>query len=333
MTNAWMIRAGEGGYLADKFAKGYVAIGWHQLGDLSKDQTVEDIRKKYFASRSEDKKGAANNAIAMIFKFRYGIKVGDWVLTYNGEKREYLLGKVMSEYLFDPKLVASEYPHARKVGWEHHISRDALKPSSKNSLGSTLGLFAVSEDVLADLLDVAGRPLESLPQASAQAEKEDWQQIKEDVVERAHELIKDKLLALSEEDMPRLVASILRAMGFKTRISPKGSDRGCDIIASPDGLSFQEPRIKVEVKHRSNTAMGAQDLRSFLGGLRAGDKGLYVSSGGFTKDSKYEADRANVPVTLIDLDGLANLVVEHYPHFDSEGQTLLPLVRIYWPNE
>jgi restriction system protein len=79
--------------------------------------------------------------------------------------------------------------------------------------------------------------------------------------------------------------------------------------------------------------MGAQDLRSFLGGLRAGDKGLYVSSGGFTKDSKYEADRANVPVTLIDLDGLANLVVEHYPHFDSEGQTLLPLVRIYWPNE
>ena len=79
--------------------------------------------------------------------------------------------------------------------------------------------------------------------------------------------------------------------------------------------------------------MGAPQIRGFLGGLRTGDKGLYVSSGGFSKEAKYEAERANIPVTLVDLDELANLVVEHYPRFDSEGQTLLPLVRIYWPNE
>ena len=328
-----MIRAGEGGYLADKFAKGYVAIGWQKLGDLTKTKTTEDIREKYLANRSDDKKGAANNAVAMIFKFRHGIKIGDWVLTYNREKREYLLGKVTSDYLFDPKLVSSDYPHVRKVSWEHYISRDALKPSSKNSLGSTLTLFAVSEDVLADLLDVSSKPRESLPQVSAEVEKEDLQQIKDDLVERAHELIKDKILKLSEEELPRLVAAILRAMGFKTRISAKGPDRGVDVFASPDGLGFQEPRIKVEVKHRSGESMGAPQIRGFLGGLRTGDKGLYVSSGGFSKEAKYEAERANIPVTLVDLDELASLVVEHYPRFDSEGQTLLPLVRIYWPNE
>lgn len=109
MPNAWMIRAGEGGHLVEKFAKGYVAIGWHELGDLSKTQTADEIRENYFATRLEDKKGAANNAVAMIYKFRHGIKIGDWALTYNREKREYLLGKITSDYLFNPKLVNLEY--------------------------------------------------------------------------------------------------------------------------------------------------------------------------------------------------------------------------------
>ena len=34
---------------------------------------------------------------------------------------------------------------------------------------------------------------------------------------------------------------------------------------------------------------------TLLSGLRAGDRGLYVSTGGFTKEARYEADRANVP--------------------------------------
>jgi restriction system protein len=77
--------------------------------------------------------------------------------------------------------------------------------------------------------------------------------------------------------------------------------------------------------------MGAERLRSFLGGLRDGDCGLYVSTGGFTKDARYEADRATVPLTLVDLDDLAELVVEHYEQLDHEGRALVPLVRVYWP--
>ena len=103
-------------------------------------------------------------------------------------------------------------------------------------------------------------------------------------------------------------------------------------IATPDGLGLQEPRIKVEVKHRSAT-MGAQDIRSFLGGLRPGDRGLYVSTGGFTKEAKYEAERSNTPATLVDLDDLARLVVAHYDRFDLEGRALIPLVKVYWPAE
>ncbi|HEV3137945.1 MAG TPA: restriction endonuclease, partial [Pirellulales bacterium] len=98
-----------------------------------------------------------------------------------------------------------------------------------------------------------------------------------------------------------------------------------------DGLGFQEPRIKVEVKHRPRTAIGAPDIRSFLGGLREGDRGLYVSTGGFTKDAGYEAERSTIPVTLLDLDDFVVSVVTHYETFDIEGRALLSLVRVYWP--
>jgi len=135
--------------------------------------------------------------------------------------------------------------------------------------------------------------------------------------------------------MERLVAALLRAMGYKARVTPKGPDRRRDVLASPDGLGFQSPRIIAEVKHRPKQAMGSQELRSFVGGLREGDRGLYVSTGGFTREAQreaqYEADRATVPVTLVDLDDLASLVVEHYDRFDAEGQALIPLVRVYWP--
>ena len=130
--------------------------------------------------------------------------------------------------------------------------------------------------------------------------------------------------------MQELVAGMLRAMGYKTRVSPRGADRGKDIIASPDGLGLENPKIVVEVKHRQGS-MGSQEVRSFLGGLRASDKGLYVSTGGFTKDAKYEAERANVPLTLVDSDILVELIIQYYDNFDNESKTLVPLKKIYWP--
>ncbi len=84
--------------------------------------------------------------------------------------------------------------------------------------------------------------------------------------------------------MQDLVAGILRAMGYKTLVSPAGADRGKDIIASPDGFGFEPPRIVVEVKHR-NARMGSSEIRSFLGGRHKDDRGLYVSTGGFTKEA------------------------------------------------
>ena len=127
-----------------------------------------------------------------------------------------------------------------------------------------------------------------------------------------------------------MVAGILRAIGYKTRISPSGSDRGKDVEASSDGLGLTDQHIIVEVKHREGT-MGSQHLRSFIAALRPRHKGLYVSTGGFTKEARYEADRANNQVSLIDSDELVNLIINYYDNFDAKARSLLPLRKIYWP--
>ena len=43
------------------------------------------------------------------------------------------------------------------------------------------------------------------------------------------------------------------------------------------------------------------------------------------------AERATVTTELLDLDGVAELLVQSYDSLDAEGRALVPLVRIYWP--
>lgn len=55
------------------------------------------------------------------------------------------------------------------------------------------------------------------------------------------------------------------------------------------------------------------------------------STGGFTKDAKYEADRGSIPVVLLDLDDLSNEIVRHYVEMDMEARSLISLTTILWP--
>src|SRR4051794_6341329 len=144
MGNVWMVRAGEGGYLIDEFARGYVGIGWDKLGDLGSLTSQKEIYPLYAQAFSTEKLTKVSGAIAMVYKFRSVIKVGDKVITYNPDKREYMVGTIASDYFYKPDEI-KDYPHLRRVEWEGRVSRDALSASSRNSLGSTLTLFSVNE--------------------------------------------------------------------------------------------------------------------------------------------------------------------------------------------
>lgn len=327
-----MVRAGEGAYLIDHFERaGYVAVGWEEINDVSDIQTQDALREKIRKAYPDMIQGALGNSVAMLFKFRSTMRRGDAVVSGDSQRREYLLGTIESDYQYKPGLIPDS-PHVRKVAWSGRVSRDALTPSSRNTLGSTLTIFEPGLEVLTELRKAlqAGRASVQTEEDVEEAEAE-FEVIRRDTLGRAHEFIKDRIRSLTPAKMEELTAALLRGMGYRARVTLKGPDRGRDVTASPDGLGFQTPRIMAEVKHRPGQAMGAPEVRAFVGGLRDGDRGLFVSTGGFSKEAHYEAERASVPITLVDLDALAALVVEHYERFDMEGRALVPLVRVYWP--
>lgn len=96
-------------------------------------------------------------------------------------------------------------------------------------------------------------------------------------------------------------------------------------------LIKDSPRIIAKVKHRKGAMVSAFAIRSFIARLRPEDSGLYVCTGGFTKEARYEADRAYVPVRLLDLDSFVRNYVETYDKVNDNDRAILPLTRVWLP--
>jgi restriction system protein len=330
----WFIRSGRDATFFDSFrSEGYVGVGWNKIGKLSPDVSDEELEHLFAKAYPEDKEGTRKVWAAQVRRFMREVEVGDGVATYDPNERLYLLGWVESgiEHRDGPM------PLVRRVKWSHRVLRDQLSAATRNGLGSIATFFKPSADATAELWSKAvalDSPEAAAPLSQAPAEEHDEGTeavLREEQIEKAEQFIEDRIAKLNWTEMQQLVAGILRAMGYRTRVSEPGPDRGVDVFASPDGLGLQEPRIFCEVKHRVGDSMGAQEIRAFLGGRQRGDRCLYVSTGGFTKDARYEADRASVPIRLIALPDLRELLVEHYESLDAEARALVPLKKLYWP--
>jgi restriction system protein len=84
------------------------------------------------------------------------------------------------------------------------------------------------------------------------------------------------------------------------------------------------------VKREQNTVTVAV-LRSFMALLGDSDVGIFVSTGGFTKDAEGEArTQQSRQVTLINLKRLFELWIDHIAKFDQDAKDLFPLKPIYF---
>ncbi|NQV80001.1 MAG: AAA family ATPase [Alphaproteobacteria bacterium] len=110
-----------------------IHIGWGGEVDWSDDRfdDFEEIRKEWNAKKDPDATGKDPN-IEMMFAFRSGLQVGDYVVISDGRDSFRALGKVTGEYEFDP--TASFHPHRRKVEWvwrdDNGADRAAFYPNN-----------------------------------------------------------------------------------------------------------------------------------------------------------------------------------------------------------
>lgn len=330
MPAMWMVR-GDGGRLYETFReRGVAAIGWPEIADLAKPGVDrQTLAQAYRDAMPAVKKASALAGASQVWRFVNEIRDDDLVVTYSPANRTYLVGQFAGPSTYHPEWVDDNMTLARSASWlSKEVDRDDLRTSTRNSPGSVLTVFRLPEIAQGELMSIAQGGTKPPPEIDIEEKIDDPLKDLESI---AFERIKDQVNSLDWSDMQELVAGVLRSMGYKTQVAAVGSDRGRDILASPDGFGFQQPRIAVEVKHRSGK-ISSDQLRSFVGGRHPDDRGLYVSTGGFTKDAYYEADRANVPLTLWTLDELTRTLLENYSRADPETKQLIALKSLYVPS-
>lgn len=328
--HAWMVRGGNDNTLASLvYEKSAVAIGWHEMGDLSGLKSRQRFREWYSQIYPDDSAGRVAVNAGQLYRFVHEMHVGDYILTYIKDSREMLIGLLDGEYEYKPDLLDKEYPHLRRVKWSKRVSRDVFSEDARATLGSILTVFQL-DNILDEIYAiVVHKENETKPSLDL---IEDAPPYYQEVKAKAEELVADLISRLDPYDFQDLVAEVLKAMGFQAKSSPPGRDRGVDIIAHPDAFGFATPRIKVQVKHRVGVASGPE-MRSFLGVLRSGENGLFVSTGGFTNDAAIEAERSRETIKLLDRDGFIQLLLENYETLAPEFKARVPLVKVWLPTE
>lgn len=337
-TDIWVVRAGVRGVHAQRFVENQiVAVGW-DVSEITANVPDEEFKNRIINRYPGPKPGSSVSGANQVIRFFKAVAIGDAVATYAVDNRLYHIGIIQS----DAKRSAipagdgaeqTEYEYARVVKWLCQVPRDGLTAGTRSSLSGLMTLFRLSTEASKELrshcledgdadhaADSIVMPLDE-PDAGA---------ILEDYSVKAEQFVEDQIAKLDWSQVQELVAGILRAMNYKAKVSPPGPDRGVDVFASPDGLGLTEPRIFVEVKHRQGQTGPAQ-VRSFLGGRKTGDRCLYVSTGGFSREARYEAERSSIPLTLINMSDLRELLIDHYESLDSATRALVPLKRVYLP--
>ncbi|HUL00954.1 MAG TPA: restriction endonuclease [Nitrospirota bacterium] len=153
----------------------------------------------------------------------------------------------------------------------------------------------------------------------------------EEAEEQAWKEITEYLENIDPYDLQNLVAALLQAMGYYVNwIAQQGKDGGIDIVAWNDPLGTKPPRIKVQVKRRKDN-IKVDELRGFLSLINEGDVGIFLTTGGFTKDAE-ELARAQErrKITLLDSQKLVDLWIEYNDKLEKDKRYLLPLQPIYF---
>ena len=148
MPNMWMVRAGEDAFLIDDFKElNIVAIGWG-MWDLS-GKTRKEIKSIMEKEYPEYNKTSLSLNASQVSRFVCDFEIGDWIISYNPQTMNYLVGKITSDYYYSKKL-AKKYKtedeffnHTRDVEWIGEACKNDLNQNTLKPLKSIMTLFSL----------------------------------------------------------------------------------------------------------------------------------------------------------------------------------------------
>ncbi len=324
----WGIHGGATGDADSLFKKGYIALGWDELTDLAKLAPHRDALKEEVSHRYPHfKPGAVPNAAGQTFRFTHEAKVSDLVVYRSKVDNLISVGTITGGYTYRPDL-SSPYLHVREVKWLAKVLPTQVTQGARYEIGSAMSFFQVQNyaDEWRSFL-----PGNKTPTPTKEQQDDPTVGI---VAAEIEELTRDFVLSqLSKElkghPFAAFVAHLLETMGYRTRLSPEGTDGGVDIVVHRDELGFEPPIIHVQVKS-SSANVGQPEVAALLGTLSQGEFGLFVTLGGFTPPAKnFAKNKGNL--RLISGVELVDMVFAHYERFGSRYKGILPLKQVYVP--
>lgn len=300
-----------------------IAIGWREMGDLSiLGADREAFKKRYAEVYADVSKGNIANGAGMLYRFCHEAQIGDYVVYPSKNDRQVNFGIIESEYRYDAS--QPEYVQTHKVKWLKQLPRTFFSQGALYEIGSALSFFMVknyADEFLAALDKGFKSP------RSPENEDETVAATAEEIIESTRDFIlKELSRQLKGYDLEEFVADLLRAMGYRTTVSPHGGDSGIDITAYKDELP---PRILVQVKSQDGD-IKETTIQSLKGAMREGDYGLFITLSDYTKNAK--AYLRNTPIIRgINGTELVDLVIKYYKDLSEKYKRIIPLQMVYIP--
>lgn len=302
-----------------RLLKGYIAIGWEELGDLSSvPADKEEYKKIYAKAYPEASKQSIATSISCVYRFINEAQIGDIVVYPSKSDRMINIGIIEGNYEYNQ--AAQAYPNERKVKWVKHLPRTDFSQGALYETGAFISFFKIktySDEFIAAL---EGKKIVFDEDETVAVTAEEIQEGTRDFI------IKNLKKQLKGYDLEDFVANLLNAMGYRCKTSAHGGDHGIDIIAYKDELP---PRIIVQVKS-VDSDITEEVLKSFKGSLLEGDYGLFVTLSNFKPNAQKVLDN-NPRMKGISGKELTDLILKYYDLLDDKYQDIIPLKKVYIP--
>lgn len=333
----WLVRLGKHGEF-EQFAldKSVLRVDFSIRRDISDLKTRDALTEEMARVFPDAKHNTHRNFAAQVNQLVNVAEVGDLVVTPFKSTSTISIGQFKGPYRPGPNGEIE-----RPVEWlRTEIPRDNFRQDLLYSFGAFMTVCEISRNNALDRIkavletgrDPGDGQAPSMPNRAVQVE--DGAMVGEQVIDLA-QIARDQIerriaSVFSGHDFTELVAAILRAQGYQTRVSPPGADQGVDIVAGSGPLGLEAPRVVVQVKSGQQT-VDQPTLQGLIGSIHDthADNGLIVSWDGYTSSVRRRVNELFFRVRLWGRDELVDNLLAHYDKLPESIRADLPLKRTW----
>ena len=339
MKRLWLVRLGKhGGFESRALEDKVLTIGFGLKGDVSpltdRDKLIEEMAQIF----PNDKPQKQKNFAAQVNQFLNVAQTGDLVVSPFKTTSTIAIGRIDGPHQHGP-----DGEVTRPVEWlKTDLPRDRFHQDLLYSFGAFMTVCEIRRnDALNRVQQVlkTGRdPGDGASPASSGRSTQAIEQKSEETSDQPvnlNEIARDQIerriaSVFAGHDFTRLVAAILTAQGYKTRVSPPGPDSGIDIVAGSGPLGLENPRIVVQVKS-GDFVVDHQTLQGLTGSIQdtQADHGLIVSWSGYTSAVTRRANELYFRVRLWGREEVVDNLFATYDRLPEDIRAELPLKRTW----